>query len=91
MVPPRVPGLKVLAGVPPAPSEATNDSILLQAASRVDLAAHEIAILSGGYGGGGGGSGGGGGLWMKNSSLTGRANEHVLLQAGAASLATGGG
>lgn len=80
--------VKVLAGVPATPSSESSDndddSILFRAASRLDLAAREIAISNGG------GGGGGGGLWMKDSALTGRADEHVLLQAGASALATGG-
>lgn len=78
-------GTKVLAGVPgEVPPESGSDSILLRAAARVVLEAHEVAISNGGDGGGPGG----GGLWMKDSALTGRADEHVLLQAGRSSFAT---
>lgn len=81
-------GPKVLAGVPEAPPQGANDSILLRAASRVLLEGHEVAISNGDGGGAGGNSGG---LWVKDSALTGRADEHVLLQAGGSSFATGGG
>lgn len=79
--------VKVLAGVLAAPApDSTDDSILLRAASRLALAAPEVAISNGD----GGGAGDGVGLWMKDSALTGRANEHVLLQAGGSPSLVGG-